>query len=234
MAIHYLDYDGLLYYNQKMKEKLSKKVDAVTGKGLSSNDFTDKLLTKLNGIEAGANKFTYTLPTMSASAKGGAKLGSGLAVASDVLSVSSAPKLATARTISLTGDATGSASFDGSANASIAVTVADDSHNHTIANVDGLQGKLDAKLDATTAANTYAKKTDIAEAVRYIGSVATYGDLPTDPTPSIGDMYNIVSAGANNNAGDNVIWSGAAWDNIGGFFSVESVTNGEIDTIVAS
>ena len=42
-----------------------------------------------------------------------------------------ATKLATARTISLTGDVTGSASFDGSANASITTTVADNRHNHT-------------------------------------------------------------------------------------------------------
>lgn len=42
-----------------------------------------------------------------------------------------ATKLATARTISLTGDVTGSGSFDGSGNLSIATTVADDSHNHT-------------------------------------------------------------------------------------------------------
>lgn len=33
---------------------LDNKVDKVTGKGLSSNDFTDALLTKLNGIESGA------------------------------------------------------------------------------------------------------------------------------------------------------------------------------------
>ena len=61
-----------------------------------------------------------------------------------------ATKLATSRTISLTGDVTGSASFDGSANASITATVADDSHNHIISNVDGLQTALDAKqpLDA--------------------------------------------------------------------------------------
>ena len=57
-----------------------------------------------------------------------------------------ATKLATARTISLTGDVTGSASFNGSANASITATVADDSHNHTIANVDSLQTSLNAKL----------------------------------------------------------------------------------------
>ena len=42
-----------------------------------------------------------------------------------------ATKLATARTISLSGDASGSATFDGSVNATISVTVADDSHNHT-------------------------------------------------------------------------------------------------------
>jgi len=63
---------------------------------------------------------------------------------------STATALATARTISLTGDATGSTSFDGTANASITVVVADDSHNHIISNVDGLQTALDGKqaLDA--------------------------------------------------------------------------------------
>jgi hypothetical protein len=58
----------------------------------------------------------------------------------------SAPTLTTARTIALSGDVTGSGSFDGSANVTITATVADDSHNHTIANVDGLQTALDAKL----------------------------------------------------------------------------------------
>ena len=63
--------------------------------------------------------------------------------------VLSATKLTTARTLSLTGDVTGSASFDGSANAAITATVEDDSHNHIIANVDGLQTALDGK-SATT------------------------------------------------------------------------------------
>jgi YVTN family beta-propeller protein len=57
----------------------------------------------------------------------------------------SASKLQTARTISLTGNVSGSVSFDGSANATITTTVADDSHNHVIANVDGLQTALDGK-----------------------------------------------------------------------------------------
>ena len=58
-----------------------------------------------------------------------------------------ATKLATARTISLSGDVTGSTTFNGSGNATITAVVADDSHNHTIANVDGLQTALDGKAD---------------------------------------------------------------------------------------
>lgn len=45
-------------------------------------------------------------------------------------SVNDAPKWRTARTLSLTGDVSGSVSWDGSGNASITTTVANDSHNH--------------------------------------------------------------------------------------------------------
>jgi hypothetical protein len=73
--------------------------------------------------------------------------------------VASANQLTTARTIALGGDLSGSATFDGSANVTITATVADDSHNHTIANVDGLQTALDSKLDSSsyTAADVLAK-----------------------------------------------------------------------------
>lgn len=64
---------------------LGNKVDKVAGYGLSKNDFNDTLLAKLNSIEAGANR--YVLPTASATVKGGAKIGSGLMMASEVLSV---------------------------------------------------------------------------------------------------------------------------------------------------
>jgi hypothetical protein len=51
------------------------------------------------------------------------------------------------QTITLTGDATGSGTT------SITVTVLDDSHNHVIANVDGLQAELDSKLESYTETN---------------------------------------------------------------------------------
>lgn len=49
--------------------------------------------------------------------------------------VDKADKLATARTISLSTDVSGSASFDGNANITIPVTVTDNSHNHISANI---------------------------------------------------------------------------------------------------
>ena len=45
-------------------------------------------------------------------------------------------KWATARTITLAGDATGSITIDGTANATLTVAVVDDSHNHVIGNID--------------------------------------------------------------------------------------------------
>lgn len=67
---------------------------------------------------------------------------------------STATKLSTARTIALTGGVSGSASFDGSANATITAVVADDSHNHIISNVDNLQSTLDSKAPMATATAT--------------------------------------------------------------------------------
>lgn len=52
--IKFLDYDGLVYYHSKVKTALGNKVDKVSGKGLSTNDFTNTLKNKLDGIAAGA------------------------------------------------------------------------------------------------------------------------------------------------------------------------------------
>ena len=50
----FLDYDGLLYFWQQVKGKLSSKVDKVDGKQLSSNDYTTTEKNKLAGIPSGA------------------------------------------------------------------------------------------------------------------------------------------------------------------------------------
>lgn len=53
MANNYLDKNGLLYFWQKCKGFFVAKE---TGKGLSTNDFTNELKTKLDNIESGAQK----------------------------------------------------------------------------------------------------------------------------------------------------------------------------------
>lgn len=101
----------------------------------------------------------------------------------------SSEKLSTARTISLTGDVTGSVSFDGSQNVSMTTTVADDSHNHVISNVDGLQSALDGKLSSSggtiTGTLTLSKTTDASGTANnspalIIGGTATTGHIEID------------------------------------------------------
>ena len=50
-----------------LQSSISKKVDKVTGKGLSTNDYTNAEKTKLAGIEANANNYTH--PAGSAASK---------------------------------------------------------------------------------------------------------------------------------------------------------------------
>lgn len=50
----YLDENGLIYYHSKIKTLLNGKVDKVSGKGLSTNDYTTAEKNKLSGIASGA------------------------------------------------------------------------------------------------------------------------------------------------------------------------------------
>lgn len=54
MAIEYLDKSGLTLLISKIKSALGGKVDVVSGKGLSTNDYTTAEKTKLSGIASGA------------------------------------------------------------------------------------------------------------------------------------------------------------------------------------
>ena len=70
----FLDENGLLYYDGKIKGRLATKVDKESGKGLSTNDYTTAEKTKLAGLK------NYELPTATADVKGGIKVGKGLAI----------------------------------------------------------------------------------------------------------------------------------------------------------
>lgn len=70
-----------LYLWNKIKTLFVQKE---SGKGLSTNDFTNEEKQKLSGIAANANN--YTLPTASAETLGGVKVGAGLQINEGVLS----------------------------------------------------------------------------------------------------------------------------------------------------
>lgn len=56
-----------------VNNKLDTKVDKISGKGLSTNDFTTAEKNKLANISSGANN--YSLPLATSSVRGGAKIG---------------------------------------------------------------------------------------------------------------------------------------------------------------
>ena len=86
----------------------------------------------------------------------------------------------------------------------------------------------------------YALKSEIVGLYNYRGSAATAADLPSSGMVT-GDVYNIEAASIYGAAGANVAWvantqetGGGHWDTLGETFSIENITTGEIDVIVAS
>ena len=222
----YLDNDGLLYLWQKIKnvfatkDALNDKVDKVTGKGLSTNDYTTDEKNKLNGIESEAQ----VNPRLGVDGNSRKILGYTVDDSTGVL-------------IMLYDDT----SLNGG---TIAVPLASAAQGAIQSLSNALAGKVDAedgkglstndyttaeknKLAAFGAASTYALKTDITNMYKYKGSVATVSALPASGNTT-GDVYNVEATGMN------YAWNGTAWDALGEIFTITSISNGEIDTIVAS
>lgn len=110
----------------------------------------------------------------------------------------------------------------------LGIPAQDTTYEAATQSVDGLMSSSDkTKLDGFGAASTYALKSEIVNAVIFKGSVATVADLPASGNRN-GDMYDVL---ANDH---NYIWDGTAWDDCGETFSFETITNTQIDTILAS
>lgn len=207
------------------------KVDKVAGKGLSEEDYTTAEKNKLEGIAEGAN--AYSLPNATASVLGGVKIGTNINVSSGVISVTDGTTSAKG-VVQLT-DSVASASKTTAATPN-AVKSAYDLANSKQSPATTLSGY--GITDAYTKTEVDAKLTS---AVHYKGTVASYSDLPT--SNNVGDMYNITAADSANGikAGDNVVWNGSSWDvqsgtvDLSGCVQItDTITNAEIDTIVAS
>ena len=92
----------------------------------------------------------------------------------------------------------------------------------------GLMSAADkAKLDAFGASSSYALKADLTAMYRYKGSVSAVASLPASGN-TVGDVYNVEANGMN------YAWNGTAWDALGETFTIESISNADIDSILAT
>lgn len=154
---------------------LKNKVSIEEGKGLSSNDYTDNEKNKLSNISPNAKSVSYT-PSLTEGTKVGTISidGTNTTIYAPTQSkiADSAIKLENARSIALSGDASGSVSFDGTKDVSITVIVNDDSHNHVISNVDGLQSALDGK--AASSHGNHVPATETANNAKFLRNDNTW------------------------------------------------------------
>ena len=140
--------------------QIGTKVDKVDGKGLSANDYTDAEKAKLEGIATGAqvnqNAFSNVIVgsitiaaddvTDSLTLAAGDNVTINADAANDKITIS-----AIDTTYNEAGTELGLVKSGGDVTISNGViTVNDDSHNHIISNVDGLQAELDSKVNVET------------------------------------------------------------------------------------
>ncbi len=179
---------------------VADKVDAVSGKGLSTNDYTTAEKTKLAGIAAGAevnqNAFSNVVvgsTTIAADAKSDSltlagsnvtltpdatndKVTIGITKANVVNALGYTPPTANTTYGVATSSALGlvKSGTDITVDANGNVSVNDDSHKHTIANVDGLQTALDGKAASSHGTHvSYSTTAPVMDGTASVGSAAT-------------------------------------------------------------
>lgn len=146
-----------------------------------------------------------------------------------------ATEFASAQSVTLTGDVTGTASS--TAGWSVATTLANSgvtAGTYKSVTVDA-KGRVTAGTNPTTLSgfgitDAYTKTeidTKLTSAMHYKGSVTAVANLPSTGN-AVGDFYNVTATG------ENYAWTGSEWDVTGSIVDLQSITNAEIDTVVAS
>ena len=144
---------------------------ANTNSYIASQSTTNRTYTD-DSIAALANSAPVTLNTLNELA---AALGDDNNFAT-TLTTNLGQKLGSTATVTLTGDVSGTANFS-SNTVSVTTVVADDSHNHVISNVDGLQTAIDTKATWTglTGTNT-AIRTLVSDRMQVANTVTLLAD----------------------------------------------------------
>lgn len=246
----FLDDIGLGQLWGKITSRLNNKVDKVSGKGLSTNDYTNDDKAKLDGIEVfqgasgGSNGTEGLVPQPMASKGDTGKFLKGDGTWADPEKYTH-PSGSGYKHVPSGGKndqylgwgADGTAiwkSFQsdvgsGGNNAPTAAAVM--AYGDTVKayctsaanqNLDTYKGQVEA---------TYAKKSDLSTVYKYKGSVNSASDLPGASAVEVGWVYNIESDSDYGPAGMNVGWTGEKWDPLGSTISVTALTTEEINEI---
>ena len=187
-------------------QTVAGKVDKVEGKGLSTEDFTTALKTKLESLE------NYVAPVGSKSAKGEVQVGSNIDVTEDgVISVADAS--VTAKGVVQLSDSTNSDVSDMAAT-SKAVKTVNDAVSAEVTRATGVEEGLQTAIDAINNADTGILKTakdytdtevtkaknelsgQISGAFHFKGVVDTIEDLEAIENPAEGDVYQVTQPSA--------------------------------------
>ena len=210
------------------KTRLNGKVDKVTGKGLSTNDFTDALNTKLTGIEAGAQANVLegiivdgTSQTIDANKK--ITLGT-LSLKNDI----GASDLSSSLSQTISGKADSATTLAG-----YGITDA-----YTKTEADGLLANkanlaspaltgtptaptATAGTNTTQVATTAFVKTavdnishDLAAALKFKGVVANLTELEAIVDPAEGDVYQVTNPGTGESNAE-YAYTGTSWIELG-------------------
>lgn len=216
--VPYLDYQGLGIYDEEIKGLISQKVDKVTGKQLTDENFTTAEKTKLSGLE------NYTLPATKTDALGGVIV----ATTNDPVPEKTALKTdpngkafvdwTEAPAASQTSPGMVKLGTGLKVNAETGATEIDPdtAPAHDVNWID-IQGKPDLAL-----------KSDLTSLYRWKGSVATINDLPTTDV-EIGWVYDVVEEG-----GMNYGWTGTGWDPLGQLFRITPISAEQIRALFAT
>lgn len=232
MSKKFLDLEGLTHLVGKIKNLLSNKVDVVTGKGLSTNDFTDELKEKL--MNAGNSSFSgnyedlINKPTI-----GNGKL-----------------------TIQKNGEAVDTFTANASTNKTINIEVP--TNNNELTNGAGYQTadevesaitskgyQTAAQVNSTISGKGYQTASQVNTAIsNAIAGVTQFEQQVVEVLPTNGvkgTIYLVSNFGSDNNIYDEFIFVNNKWEKIGtteidlsGYVKesdLSEITNAEIDSI---
>ena len=168
--------------------------------GISNADTVRYTIEDGNNWEIGTGTYTASGTTLTRSVTESSNAGSAINLSGDAVVFLTLAAQDLSPTVTLSGDASGSATLTDLGDATITVTVADDSHNHIISNVDGLQTALDAK--APTASPTFTGSITFPAGQTFDGR-----DVSAD-----GSKLDGIEAGADVTDATNVQAAGALMD----------------------